>query len=297
MTTIGGGSILNSAPRKRKRSGDKHREYNRQAFSTMNGSNDVEKMLLFLDESGRTGITADTLTVRLGIFGKKFKKLTQQPISSGQIMVVESETQRLVSAPVFALLKQQVTDYLKHYHQENPLKSGLSKEELRSQLKPPVDAKFLQYALTNMTRKGEIEQAGAEIKLAGHTVTLQVDEQEMQQKIGSIYQKSGLTPPILKDVLATFDEFPPQQIMQVFDLLLKQQKLIKVNESLFFNPDAVEKLGQELADYIRKEGEIDAPRFKQLTGLTRKFSIPLLEYFDKIKLTIRVGDKRVLRKS
>lgn len=297
ITTIGGGSILNSAPRKRKRSGDKHREYNQHAFAIMNGTDDVERMLLFLDESGRAGITAEALAVRLGIFGKKFKKLIQQPTSSGQIMVVESETQRLISAPVFTQLKQQIIDFLKHYHQDNPLKSGLAKEELRSQLKPPVDAKFLQYALTSMTRKGEIEQTGAEIKLAGHTVTLQVDEQEMQQKIGSLYQKSGLTPPILKDVLATFDEFPPQQIMQVFTLLLEQQKLIKVNESLFFSADVVDKLGQELADFIRKEGEIDAPRFKQLTGLTRKFSIPLLEYFDKIKLTIRVGDKRVLRKS
>ncbi|WP_319550153.1 selenocysteine-specific translation elongation factor [Desulfogranum marinum] len=297
ITTIGGGSILNSAPRKRKRSGEKHREYNQRAFAIMSGTDDVERMLLFLDESGRAGITADALAVRLGIFGKKFKKLLQQPTSSGQIMVVESETQRLVSAPVFTQLKQQIIDFLKHYHQENPLKSGLDKEELRSQLQPPVDAKFLQYTLTSMTRKGDIEQTGAEIRLAGHTVTLQVDEQEMQQKIGSLYQKSGLTPPILKDVLATFDEFPPQQIMQVFALLLEQKKLIKVNEALFFSADEVDKLGREVADFIRKEGEIDAPRFKQLTGLTRKFSIPLLEYFDKIKLTIRVGDKRVLRKS
>jgi len=297
ITTIGGGTILNSAPRKRKRSGEKHKEQNRQAFAIMHGPDDIEKMLLFLNESGRIGITADQLAVRLGTFGNKFKKLIKQPVSKGQILVVDSETQRFISAPVFEQLKEQIISFLDQYHLENPLKSGLAKEELRSQLKPPVDAKLLQYALSSMGRKGDIEADGAEIKRAGHTVTLQVDEEEMQQKIGELYKNAGLTPPILKEVLATFGEFPQDQIQQVINLLIQQGKLTKINEALFFSSDALNKLAQDVEDFIRKEGEIDAPRFKQLTGLTRKFSIPLLEYFDKIKLTIRIGDKRVLRKS
>lgn len=297
ITTIGGGTILNTAPRKRKRSSEQHREHNRQAFAIMEGSDDTEKMLLFLEESGRDGITADQLAVRLGIFGNKLKKITQQPISAGRVMVVDSESQRLVAADIVARLREQIVDYLTRYHQENPLKSGLAKEELRSRLKPPVDAKLLHYTLSSMTRKGELEQSGAEIKLAGHTVTLQVDEQEMQEKIGSLYRTAGLKPPILKEVLASFDMFPAQQIMQVIELLREQGQLIKINESLFFDAQAVSTLSREVTAFIQQEGEIDAPRFKQLTGLTRKFSIPLLEYFDKIKLTIRVGDKRVLRKS
>lgn len=297
ITTIGGGAILNSAPKKRKRSSEKHKEENRKAFAIMQGSDDTLRMLFFLDESGRQGITAEQLSVRLGVFGNKFKKFIKQPVSSGQILVVDSETQRFISAPVFEQLKEQIISFLDHYHQENPLKSGLAKEELRSQLKPPVDSKLLQYTLSSMGRKGDIEADGAEIRRSGHTVTLQVDEEEMQQKIGELYKNAGLTPPILKEMLATFAEFPQDQILQVINLLVQQGKLTKINESLIFSSDALTKLAQDVEDYIRNEGEIDAPRFKQLTGLTRKFSIPLLEYFDKIKLTIRVGDKRVLRKS
>ena len=80
------------------------------------------------------------------------------------------------------------------------------------------------------------------------------------------------------------------------DLLIREEKLIKVNETLYFDAQNLNKLTQDVIDFIQKHGEIDAPSFKELTGLTRKFSIPILEYFDKIKLTIRVGDKRVLRK-
>ena len=89
---------------------------------------------------------------------------------------------------------------------------------------------------------------------------------------------------------------PEAMVKEVLALLLRQGKLVKISESLYYHVDTINTLAQDLVAFITREGEIDAPRFKELTGLTRKFSIPLLEYFDKIKLTIRVGDTRILRK-
>lgn len=83
---------------------------------------------------------------------------------------------------------------------------------------------------------------------------------------------------------------------QVINLLLQDKQLLKISESLYFDADQIDRLAQQVTKFIREHGEIDAPRFKELTGLTRKFSIPLMEYFDRIKLTLRIGDKRVLRK-
>ena len=94
----------------------------------------------------------------------------------------------------------------------------------------------------------------------------------------------------------SWHELPEKQVRQVINLLLQDKQLIKVTESLYFDAKQIEDLGERVTEYIKEHGEIDAPRFKELTGLTRKFSIPLLEYFDKIKLTIRIDDKRVLRK-
>jgi selenocysteine-specific elongation factor len=92
------------------------------------------------------------------------------------------------------------------------------------------------------------------------------------------------------------NDLPEKQVRQVVNLLLQENQLVKVTESLYFDAQQLNDLGSRITEFIREHGEIDAPRFKDLTGLTRKFSIPLLEYFDKIKLTIRIGDKRVLRK-
>jgi selenocysteine-specific elongation factor len=84
-------------------------------------------------------------------------------------------------------------------------------------------------------------------------------------------------------------------VREVLDLLVREQVLVKISEDLYFQARALKDLQEQLVAFIKQEGEIDAPRFKNLTGLTRKFSIPLLEYFDKIKVTIRVGDRRLLR--
>jgi selenocysteine-specific elongation factor len=297
ISTIGGGGILNNAPPKRKRAVERDRLRNSEIFSVYKDGGIEERMLLFLEESGLQGITAEQLSTRLGLFGKKLKKQLQQPISTGKILVVESDSQRLVAAPIVDKLGTSILTLLEQYHKDNPLKSGLAREELRSQLKPRVDHKLFLYTLNNLTKRNLLVQEGADVRLAGHEVTLQMDEQEMQEKIGTLYKKAALRPPNLKDVLATFDEFSEKQIRQIIDLLLQKGTLVKINESLFFHAGELEQLAQQVTEFITREGEIDAPRFKELTGLTRKFSIPLLEYFDKIKLTIRVGDKRILRKS
>jgi len=296
VTTIGGGAILNNAPKKRKRTLERDREQNRELFTAYAAADSEQKMRLVIDECGIRGITADQLAARTGIFSKRLKKLLLHPISTGVLLVVDSENQRLIAAAVAEAANRQILDLVTAFHRENPLKTGLAKEELRSQLQPAIDQKILSALLAGLAKKGVIEQVGAEARLTGYTVTLEVNEQEMEQKIGEIYRQAGLTPPNLKEVLAAFAEFPEKQIRQVIDLLLAKGVLIKINESLCFDAPAIQKLQEQVVAFIRKEGEIDAPRFKDLTGLTRKFSIPLLEYFDKIKLTIRIDDKRVLRK-
>lgn len=296
ITTIGGGTILNNAPRKRKRTLERDRIANQAHFARLAEADSEQKLLILAEEAGGKGITADQLAARTGVFSKKLKKQLQHPISTGALVVVDSESQRMLAATVAEGINRQIADLLAAFHRNNPLKPGLAKEELRSQLRPAVDQKVLQALLAALVKKGALEQVGAEVKLGGHTVVLQVNEQEMELKIGALYREALLTPPNLKEVLAAFGEFPERQIRQVIDLLLAKDELIKINEMLFFHAPAIQALQEEVVAFIRREGEIDAQRFKDLTGLTRKFSIPLLEYFDKIKLTIRVDDKRVLRK-
>ncbi len=106
----------------------------------------------------------------------------------------------------------------------------------------------------------------------------------------------GLKTATIKETAEKFADYPASLIKEVLDILLKEGTLVKVSETLYYDAAALEKLESDVVAFMQAEGEIDAPRFKNLSGLSRKFSIPILEYYDRIKLTIRVGDKRILRK-
>ncbi len=297
VATIGGGTIVgNISPKKRRRLTANDREYNTKIFSVLSTGNIVEKILVLLKEAGPGGFTFSDLAIRTGIFGKQLKKVLTDPISTKKIVVVDSASQRYVTNDIAKITKQEMLKALENYHKAYPLQPGVVKEEFRGILGKAVDKRVFSYCLNELLRKNAIVQDGFAIRLAGHSIALQADEEELQQEILAWYNANGVFTPTLKETMEKFQEYPEKMVRQVLDLLIREKHLAKVNDSLYYSRTIIDNIADRLVTFIEKEGDIDAPRFKELTGLTRKFSIPILEYFDKIKLTIRVGDKRVLRK-
>ena len=296
MATIGGGEVLgNLSPRKRKRLANKDRSYNESVFRTLLEGSSEDRCLLYLKESGMAGLTFDDLAIRLGVFGKHLSKILNIPLSTKQMAVVDSATRRYVDKSVADEVIASIVASLESYHQANPLKEGLSKEQVRSGFKQFVDPKVFNYCLNDLIRKQTVVQEESVIRMAGHQVALKADEAQLQRELKQWYLDNGLTAPTLKETLERFSEYPDKLVKEVLALLLKEGMLVKISETLYFASEPLQKLQDDVVAFIRKEGEIDAPRFKTLSGLTRKFSIPILEYFDRIKLTIRVGDVRKLR--
>ncbi len=298
VATIGGGEVLgNMPPRKRKRLNEQDRNNNKAVFQILYDENVENKMLLFLKERGTSGLTFDELAVRLGTFAKQLKKLISAPLSSRKIVVVDSTTQRYLAKSVSDAVEELLQKNLETYHRNNPLQIGLSKEELRSGLGHNMDGKVFQFCVNELQKKDLIVQEESVIRLASHQVALQADEKKLQQDLEDWYRKKGLKTATIRETMEEFGDYPESLVKEVFGLLQREERLLKVSETLYYDATAIAALKKDVTAFIEKEGEIDAPRFKNLTGLTRKFSIPLLEYFDRIKLTIRVGDIRILRKS
>ncbi|OGR01597.1 MAG: selenocysteine-specific translation elongation factor [Deltaproteobacteria bacterium RIFOXYD12_FULL_55_16] len=291
VATIGGGVIWSASPPKRRR----FKEVNRQIFALYQAGVSEDISLLHLKEAGVAGLTFEALCVKMGQFGKRFRKLLDGPISSRKIIMVDSEKQRLVAAEIFAAMSASLTKILTDFHQDNSMKPGLSREELRSRLPGEMDQRFFQLLLTTLGKQGEIIVDEATVRLTSHRVSLKADALNLRAEMENFYGEAGLTPPTVREVQDKFARYPAPLVREVLELLVREQALVKISEELYFPALALAALQIQLVAFIRKEGEIDAPRFKNLTGLTRKFSIPLLEYFDKIKITIRVGDRRLLR--
>jgi selenocysteine-specific elongation factor len=289
--TIGGGMVLNGSPRKRKR----FREENKEIFSTFRDNNPENIALIHIRESGYNGLTLEKLAIKMGVFGNRLKKIVQQPLSSRKIILIEQEKQRMVSSAVYEKLEKKLRSVLASYHQKNPLKTGVAKEELRALLSKRLDQRLFQFLLNDLQKKGEIAQDQALVRLYDHRVSLKEDEETLRRELETFYKKADLTPPTIKEVNAQFSRYPQDLVKEVLAIMVRDAALSKVSEGLYFFKPSLENLKKKLVALLVKEGEIDTPAFKDMTGLSRKFSIPLLEYFDKTKITIRVGDKRILR--
>lgn len=297
VATVGGGMVLgNVSPRKRKRLQEKDREYNRRMLTVLMNGTIEEKVLFFLRESGELGLTADELGIRLGLFGKHLKKALNDPLSTQKMVVVDSAAQRYVAVEIAEAMKEMMVNFLTAYHKNNQLQTGVAKEELRTGLGRKVDPKVFQYCLNDLIKKGLVVQEEGVVRLVGHQVALKADEEQLRKDLSHWYRSRGLSTPTIKETMDQFAEYPPPLVKEVLDLQLRDGQLFKISESLYYTRELIEPLIASVLQYMEKNGEIDAPAFKELTGLTRKFSIPILEYLDRVKITMRIGDKRILRK-
>jgi selenocysteine-specific elongation factor len=177
------------------------------------------------------------------------------------------------------------------FHKANPLVAGISKEELREKL--GLQSAVLEAMLSEMARERKVEVAGEQVKLAGRGVALKDDEAKAKQDIEKAFAAAGLKVPALKEVLASLpvDKTRAQKLVT---LLLRDRILVKLTDDLVFHQTAIQGLRQILAEYKTKSQKIDVATLKDLTGISRKYAIPLLEYLDRERVTRRVGDERVI---
>jgi selenocysteine-specific elongation factor len=290
VTTIGGGIILDPLPGKHKRNQNKVLS----DYRTLLDGALPDKMLVLLERAGFAGISIRSLSFRLGVHTKKIREVLEKLFSSHQAILLSSEDTTVLSVHLYSQMEDLILKSLTDYHKKNPLKEGVSKEELKASMPSTVSVKLFNMLLTSLGKKEKIVINQDNVRLATHQVLLAGEEDALHQSIASTYVKAGLTPPSLSDVLNSFQD-RRAKAQNIIKLMLKDGELVKINEDLCFARTALEKLREDYKAKLAREGQATPATFKELTGLSRKYIIPLMEYFDTSKLTVRVGDHRVLR--
>jgi selenocysteine-specific elongation factor len=197
----------------------------------------------------------------------------------------------LITPEAFQAAKTNVLQVLKKFHDANPLVAGMSKEQLREQVN--VGPEIFHSVLQKLAEEKKLESVGELVHLAGRGVIMKDDEAESKKIIEQAFASAGLKVPSLKEVLAGLkvDRVRAQKIVT---LLLRDKSLIKISDELVFHQSALMDLRQKIAALKVSASKIDVARFKDLTGVSRKYAIPLLEYLDRERVTRRVGDERVI---
>jgi len=290
VRTIGGGRVLNPVPLK-------HKRFKKDIVAGLKGltTDDPEAIIAYHVRSmGVMGVTFSALMVMTNLSEKILDKFLSAMLSRRDIIMIDKEQRLYVHQATFETLQNQLGDYLASYHAAYPLKAGMPKEELKSKLAATVSTKVFTMALNHLTAANTIVQVGDTVHLATHKVSLGVDQEGLKKKIARIYLENGLQPPYFKEVVKSLD-LDSSGAKDVLMLLIADGVLTKVKQELYFHNDPLNHLKAEMISYLQKNEEMTTPQFKNMTGASRKYVIPLLEYFDANNITIRVGDVRKLR--
>ncbi len=277
VVTIGGGSVLDIHPPAERRTSRIEAR-----LQILAGADEVAKAALLIAESAH-GISAEDLARRLGLRSKESLALARAAhaiVIDGPHWIVtrnwlDTERDRLVSA-------------VRAHHAEAPLSPGLSKHDLKARVLPQVPAFLFDAALSGIA---ELTVEGEVVRHRSHRVTLSGDEEAARQTIAGAFRSAGLTVPDVAQVLAQtgLDSNRSQTLMRQ---LLKERILIRVSADLVFHEAALSDLKRQLA--TRRNQPFTVSVFKEWTGISRKYAVPLLEFLDREHVTLRNGDSRVV---
>jgi selenocysteine-specific elongation factor len=293
VQTIGGGTILHPLPRKHKGQGKREAAL---ALNALLHGTDEEIILWHVLDPGWSGVTADELQVRTNIARGPLEKALQRFASQKKLIQFDKENQRFLHADALTNIQQTMLEALGNYHQLYPLKTGMPKEELLAQLPHPLEVKLYNFVLRQLADQDRIAMELEWVRLASHKIDLSRDEEGIRRKIETAFREPGLQPPFFKDVAPSLPG-TSRQHQDVLEWMVSQGILIKVKEDIYFHASVIQELQQRLVAYLKEHGEISTPQFKEMTQASRKYTIPLLEYFDAQRFTIRIGDVRRLRES
>ena len=283
VITIGGGVVLDAAPLK-KGAADK-----RVKFLEIQSSGDLQARLRGrVTRYSEQGVTLAQLTAETGEKVSEIEAVLEKLVSAD---VVFCQRDWMVDAKIFRSMTANLQQLVSSFHSQNPLVPGISKDALREQA--GLSELTFDAALSSAIATKQLAVTQDLVHLPGRGIHMKDEEAESRKTIEEAFASAGLKVPALKDVLAGL-KIDKARAQKIVTLLLREKLLIKVSDDLVFHRSALERLRTLLAAQKAKNSKIKVGTFKDLTGVSRKYAIPLLEYLDRERVTKRVGDERII---
>jgi selenocysteine-specific elongation factor len=289
VTTIGGGIVLDPLARR-----PLSRDTGRVKFLETLREGARDEVLTAMVERAPMGLRYEDIAAHTGWRETEIHETIKHLSSSGVAKSIGDERPLLIAGAIFENTRTAISEKIDRFQRENPLVPGITREQLRSSIGRRVKPEVFRAALGELIAQKKLEVQGEIVKRAGSGITLQPDEEAAKGKIEAAFRAGGLAVPAVKDVLAGLS-VEPKRAERLLHILLREKSLIRVSPELIFHQAALAHLKERLSAYKKSKGErISVPAFKDLTGITRKYAIPLLEYLDRERVTRRAGDERVI---
>jgi selenocysteine-specific elongation factor len=286
MVTIGGGELLDVAPAKARRSPALTARL--QALETGTPEAILEA---HIQRVGGQGIRTAELRARTGFGPEALRMHLQTLIARERVLIVDREWYVHVEAA--EKLRTEAAAALAAFHAREPLKPGMSKEELRTRLGSLDEWVFLAL-LERFAAAGVLVTDKDKVRGADHAVRLTPAQQAASDRIEAEFREAGVAPPTLEEAFAKVG-LAGSSGQAMAQLLVERRRLVRIREGLYFHAEPLQAAVDRVVAFLRANQAITPQQIKDLLGISRKYAIPLLEWLDSQRLTLRVGDKRVLR--
>ena len=291
--TFGGGKVLGYNTTRLKR-------FKEESLKTLNilASGNLSDIVeqVYLNNVVRSGerpfaLTIDDISRLVNIHPSVAEKIIADFVRKSVFMKFSVEGKNVIFHKTHVLsLKERILNELRKFHKDNPLKMGTDETHLKTLLGKNINPLLITTALSSLRNEKAVKVTDNKLSLANFKIEVSTQDKGMADKIEGLFLKAGFAPPSVEEVCVKFGA----SSKTVISLLTEQKKLIEVEKGLCFHATALEKLKENVKEYILKHGPISVAQFRDLTKTTRKYAVPLLEYFDSTHFTKRTGDVRIL---
>ena len=289
MITIGGGQVLDATP-------EKHRRSEKGLVAKLQVLRDgtaEDRMMLYIEEAGLAAIDVSQLVARLGIPVAAIRAKLSALAQAGRVRQVADNPMTVVSAAVFKDAVSRTAAEVKGFHESNPLVLGISREELKNRVLGGAPVVVVQAVLDRLIADKKLAVANEFIHEFGRKVTLKADEELIRNQLVEKFHALGLAVPS-PDELIDGLKLERTTARKLVQLLMKEAVLVKITEEIVIHREALDKLIADVKALKASNPKLGVKEFKDLTGVTRKYAIPLLEHLDRLRITRRMGEDRLI---
>jgi selenocysteine-specific elongation factor len=283
VVTIGGALVLDAFPVARQK-----KDARLGFLQALAAGSSQQSLLARISRRDKDGLSLAAAVRETGLKESVLRPMIATFVQQGSVVQAGEFS---ISAAAFKNMRERLLAVLDAFHKSNPLVAGISKEELRAKL--DLQQPIMEAVLAQLVRDKKAEVTGEQVRLAGRGVELKGEESRAKEQIEKAFAAAGLKVPLMKEVLAALP-IDRARAQKLVTLLLRDRVLVKLADDLVFHQNALQELRSMLNGYKSTSAKIDVGKFKDLTGVSRKYAIPLLEYLDRERVTRRVGDERII---
>jgi len=287
--TLGGGQVLDAHPRRR------HRRHDASLLERLGSLLEGAPEAVMLYEASRSLVVSSAAAVReSGLAPSAATAALGRLANQGNVVVLDGDAEALAAGEDLAVsavarwqaLLGQMRQALEAYHQANPIRAGMSLEELRTRSRVPT--RFWDAVIAGATREGLVTTTGSIVALAEHEVGLTEAQRRAVDEAMAAVRAEPFSPP-------SVSELEDRLGADLLDYLVNSGSLVKVSPSVVLATEAYEEAERRVVAYLQAHGQVTLGETRDLLGTSRRYAQALLEHMDRVRITKRVGDARVLR--